>query len=373
VSGPSLLGTVLDGRFRIEGLLGQGAMGNVYRATQLPIDRLVAVKVLDGRQGPGRDEGFRRRFLLEAAMTARLTHPNTVRVLDYGHTSEGLFYIAMEYLAGENLELLLERGPWPWRRVLGLGQQLARSLKEAHLLGVVHRDLKPGNVIRLDAGDGTDHFKVVDFGLVKSFVEDQDLGGRAVTEQGMVMGSPPYMAPEQAERNRADPRSDIYSLGVVLYEALCGRVPFGGSAPMEILLKHLQAPLPPLRPPPGLGPIPEAMVALVRRCLAKSPMDRFQSMDELLRAMQSVDPANSEAALTEAIDLGATPAELERSGEPRAAAPSLWPDRWPLALALLISVAVAVGWGVTRLARPAQPALPAPAATSPAQPPRPGR
>ncbi len=283
-----LVGRTLDGRFRIVEVIGKGAMGKVFRAVQLPLNRAVALKVLDSRYGAGRDESFKQRFLVEASMTARLSHPNTVRVLDYGSTPDGLFFLAMEYLDGETLEGVLTRGALPWRRVLTVGQQIARALKEAHSLGVVHRDLKPGNVVLLDADDDTDHVKVLDFGLVKSFVDGHELEGRAITQTGMLMGSPPYMAPEQGERNRADPRSDIYSLGVVLFEALTGKPPFTGGAALEIIMKHVHQPVPPLVAPANFEPPPALLVGLVNKCLAKSPMDRFQAMDEVLAAMAEI-------------------------------------------------------------------------------------
>ncbi len=283
-----LIGKTLDNRFRITQLIGKGAMGRVYRAVQLPLNRAVALKVLDSNLGVGREEAFRQRFLVEAAMTAKLTHPNTVRVLDYGCSADGIYYLAMEYLDGETLDRLLARGPLSWRRVLGIGQQIARALREAHSLGVVHRDLKPANIMMLHADDDTDHAKVLDFGLVKSFVEGQELEGRAITKQGMLMGSPPYMAPEQGERNRADPRSDIYSLGIVLYEALTGAPPFQGTQPLAVIMQHLNAPVPELTTPEGLETIPENMKAVVLKCLAKSPMDRFDSMDEMLQALSEL-------------------------------------------------------------------------------------
>lgn len=283
-----LVGVTVDHRFKITGVIGKGAMGKVYRAVQMPLNRPVALKVLDSSRGPGREQSFVQRFLVEAALTAKLSHPNTVRVLDYGVTPEGLFYLAMEHLDGETLERVLLRGPLPWRRVLSIGQQTARALREAHGLGVVHRDLKPGNIMLLSADDETDHVKVLDFGLVKSFVEGQELEGRAITQQGMLVGSPPYMAPEQGEQNVADPRSDVYSLGVVLFEALQGRPPFGGKQPLEIILKHVHDPVPQMFQPKGLEPLPPRMEALVRRCLAKSPMDRFQTMDELLQAFSEL-------------------------------------------------------------------------------------
>jgi serine/threonine-protein kinase len=280
-----LLGVTLDGRFRLVGAIGKGAMGTVYRAVQVPLNRAVALKVLDSNFGAGREASFRQRFLVEAALTAKLQHPNTVRIIDYGCTPDGIFYLAMEYLDGQTLDRVLAKGALPWRRALSIAQQVARALREAHELGVVHRDLKPANVMLLSADDDTEYVKVLDFGLVKSFVEGQELEGRAVTQQGMLVGSPPYMAPEQGDSNVADPRSDLYSLGVVLFEMLSGKVPFSGTQPLEIIVKHVREPVPRLAAPPGFDAVPPELEAIVRRCLAKSPMDRYQTMDELLQAL----------------------------------------------------------------------------------------
>jgi eukaryotic-like serine/threonine-protein kinase len=283
-----LIGVTLDGRYRIVGGIGKGAMGKVYRAVQVGLNRAVALKVLDSNYGAGKDESFRQRFLVEAALTAKLSHPNTVRIFDYGCTSDGIFYLAMEFLEGETLDRVLLKGPLGWRRVLSIGQQIARALREAHELGVVHRDLKPANVMMLSADDDTDHVKVLDFGLVKSFVEGHELEGRAITLQGMLMGSPPYMAPEQGDKNRADPRSDIYSLGCILFECLSGKPAFWGGSPLEIILKHVNEPIPALTTPPKFETIPERMVSIVNTCMQKSPMDRFQSMDEVLLTMSEL-------------------------------------------------------------------------------------
>ncbi len=283
-----LIGVTLDGRYRIVGGLGKGAMGKVYRAVQVGLNRAVALKVLDSNYGAGRDESFRQRFLVEAALTAKLGHPNTVRIFDYGCSADGIFYLAMEFLEGEPLDRALAKGPLGWRRVLSMGQQVARALREAHELGVVHRDLKPANIMVLSADDDADHIKVLDFGLVKSFIDGQELEGRAITQQGMLMGSPPYMAPEQGDKNRADPRSDIYSLGCILFELLTGKPPYSGGSPLEIILKHVNEPIPAIVTPPKFEPIPEAMSAIVVKCLQKSPMDRFQSMDEVLQAMSEL-------------------------------------------------------------------------------------
>ncbi|MBL8914763.1 MAG: protein kinase [Archangium sp.] len=291
-----LVGQVIDGRWRVVDIIGKGAMGKVYRAVQLPLNRAVAIKVLDSTYGAGRDESFKQRFLVEAALTAKLNHPNTVRVVDYGSTKDGLFFLAMEYLDGETLEKVLMKGALPWHRVLNIGQQIARALREAHELGVVHRDLKPANVVMLHAdADDTDFVKVLDFGLVKSFVDGHELEGRAITQQGMLMGSPPYMAPEQGEKNRADPRSDIYSLGTMLFEMLTGKPPYNGGGALEVILKHVNEPIPPIVTPSKFEAAPEAFKAVVVRALAKSPMDRFQSMEELLLAMQDVAPPPARA------------------------------------------------------------------------------
>lgn len=331
-----LIGVTLDGRYRIVGGIGKGAMGKVYRAVQVGLNRAVALKVLDSNYGAGRDESFRQRFLVEAALTAKLSHPNTVRIFDYGCSSDGIFYLAMEFLEGDTLDRSLSKGPLGWRRVLSIGQQIARALREAHELGVVHRDLKPANVMMLSADDDTDHVKVLDFGLVKSFVDGQELEGRAITQQGMLMGSPPYMAPEQGDKNRADPRSDIYSLGCILFEALTGKPPYQGSAPLEIILKHVNEPVPPVKTPPKFETIPEGMAAVVTKCLQKSPMDRFQSMDEVLQAMSEL----TSPVATPAFETPLPPTPLQVPVPPR--------NNTPLLIAGFV-VALLVGIGGTAI------------------------
>ncbi len=357
-----LIGVTIDGRFRIVGGIGKGAMGRVYRAVQVPLNRAVALKVLDSNYGAGKDESFRQRFLVEAALTGKLSHPNTVRIYDYGCTADGIFYLAMEYLAGETLDRALAKGPIGWRRVLSMGQQMARALREAHELGVVHRDLKPANVMLLSADDDTDHVKVLDFGLVKSFVEGQELEGRAITQQGMLMGSPPYMAPEQGDKNRADPRSDIYSLGCILFECLTGKPPYPGVMPLEIILKHVNDPVPAVKTPPNFEPVPDGMSALVTKCLQKSPMDRFQSMDEVLQAMSEL----LAPVLTPAFDTPMPPPEAVPE-LPRP--PPVPPRSTTLLLVLGFAFALLVGIGGTLLVlrRPAPRAVevPPPAAAQP--------
>ena len=284
-----LVGQVLSGRFEIISPLGVGGMGRVYKAVQRPLGREVALKVLNPRYDGTRDPGFERRFFLEASMTSKLKHPNTITVHDYGRTDDGIYYIAMEYLEGETLQrVLAENGKLPWPRALYVAGQVARSLREAHKLGLVHRDLKPANVMLMTEGTGGDTVKVLDFGLVKSFTpekprEDDEVDRTGLTQAGVLLGSPLYMAPEQA-RGEADPRTDIYALGVVMFQVMAGRPPFVSKESIDVIVKHIREKPPELR---SLSPeVPLEVNALVMKCLEKEPAARFQSMDELLEAMR---------------------------------------------------------------------------------------
>jgi eukaryotic-like serine/threonine-protein kinase len=290
-----LCGRVLNGRFSILEPIGAGGMGKVYKAIQAPLDRMVAIKVLHPQfSSNNRDPGFVKRFVLEASLTSKLRHPNTVTVIDYGQTEDGIFYIAMEYLEGQSLaELLSKQGALPWQRALHIGQQVCRSLREAHRFGIIHRDLKPANVMLLDEADH-DLVKVLDFGLVKSFVGDgatPDVEPDSkITQAGMLLGSPQYMSPEQA-RNHSDPRSDVYSFGVLVYEMISGRPPFTAKDYLEVIVKHLKEPPAPFHTVrPDLA-IPPEVEDLVFRCLEKDPAHRFQSMDEVLDALRHLGAA----------------------------------------------------------------------------------
>jgi serine/threonine-protein kinase len=285
--GDPLIGRVLNDKFRIVEALGAGGMGRVYKGVQAPLDRLVAIKVLNPQYSEGKDPGFQKRFFLEAAVTARLRHPNTVTIIDYGKTDDGVLYIAMEYLEGQTLaQLLTQRGPLPWMRVLNIGAQVARSLREAHKVGLIHRDLKPANIMVLDQEDDHDVVKVLDFGLVKSFLPDRGLPNETeITQAGVILGSPQYMAPEQA-RNVSDPRSDVYSLGVVLFQMLMGRPPFQAAQSIDVIFKHLNEAPPAFAAVSSTHGVPQEVEALVMRCLNKRPEERFQSMDEVLEAIR---------------------------------------------------------------------------------------
>ena len=280
-----LLGRVLNDRYKIVEAIGHGGMGRVYKALQAPLDRVVALKILGG--GHDRDPNFYKRFFLEASVTARLTHPNTITLYDYGRTDDGIFFIAMEFLDGRTLSQTMQAdGPLAQDRVIHIVQQICRSLREAHALGIIHRDLKPANVMLLRQQDDHDFVKVLDFGLVKFFSGDNP--ETEITNAGTFMGSPHYIAPEQARNQGPDQRCDIYSLGVLLYHMLTGRVPFTAPAPVDIILKHLHdAPVPPRQLRPDLQIAPE-LQRIVLRCMAKGREQRYQSMDELLVHLKAV-------------------------------------------------------------------------------------
>ena len=280
-----LLGRVLNDRYRILEVIGHGGMGRVYKALQAPLDRLVALKILGA--GHDRDPNFYKRFFLEASVTAKLTHPNTITLYDYGRTDDGIFFIAMEFLNGRTLSQVMQSdGPLAQERVIHIAQQICRSLREAHSLGIIHRDLKPANVMLLLERDDHDFVKVLDFGLVKFFSGETHEAD--ITNAGTFMGSPHYIAPEQARSQGPDQRCDIYSLGVLLYHMLTGHVPFTGAAPVDIILKHLHdVPVAPraLRPDLMIAP---GLEDLVLRCMAKDRDERFQSMDDLLAQLKAV-------------------------------------------------------------------------------------
>jgi len=268
-----------------------GGMGRVYKAVQEPLDRLVAVKVLRPTYSTAKDPDFKRRFSLEASMTSKLRHPNTVTVFDYGQTTDGVYYMAMEYLEGYTLHRAIRQvGHLPEERTAHIARQICRSLREAHSLGVVHRDLKPANVYLLEHGDEPDFVKVLDFGLVKDV---KSVDAEELTQAGLFMGSPKYMAPEQIQGGDVDARTDIYALGVMMYEMITGKVPFDNAKSIEILMSHVKDEIPPIRKMNPAARVSAAMEEAVFRSLAKDPNDRFRSMDEVLAALKRLGPTTA--------------------------------------------------------------------------------
>jgi serine/threonine-protein kinase len=309
-----LLGRVINDRFRVIAMVAKGGMGKVYRAEQAPLGREVALKVLNPNYNGDQDPEFHKRFFLEASICSKLTHPNTVTIFDYGRTDDDVYFIAMEMLEGRTLHRALrEHGPFPPQRALHVARQIARSLREAHGMGVIHRDLKPANVYLVKHGDETDFVKVLDFGLVKNVTDTAE----DLTQTGLFMGSPKYMAPEQIRGEKTDARSDIYSLGVMLYEMLTGKVPFDRQSSVNILMAHVHEPPPPFVTTNPANDVPAALEAVVMKALAKEADDRYSSMDDLLVAMKNVTTESGQSLLGGAsIELGTTGRFAAMAGTP---------------------------------------------------------
>ena len=266
------IGSVLGGRYRLVELLGQGGMATIYRATDAQLGRDVAVKVL--RPEYGRDPDFVARFQLEARSVASLSNPNTVIVHDFGMDPAGP-YIVMDYVDGEDLATLLRRtGPLQPRQAARIAAEVARGLAAAHARGIVHRDIKPGNILL--AQDG--RVRVTDFGIARALAESQ------MTLPGTTLGSVQYMSPEQARGETATERSDVYSLGVVLFEMLAGRRPFEGDSAASIAMARLTPPVP--MPSQHRSGIPPVLEAICRRAMAIDPTERFSSANAMADALE---------------------------------------------------------------------------------------
>lgn len=280
------VGRVLGGRYQLDQVIGSGGMGEIYRARRLHIGDTVAVKIL--RPDVVENEKSRQRFYREARAAAMLHHPNAVVIHDFGEDTDGTAYIVMELLLGRSLrQLLIDDGTVSSLRCYGIIRQVCAALDAGHRNGIIHRDIKPDNVILLDSNDGADHVKILDFGIAK--LRDQALDTlsmeQRLTNVGTVIGTPHYMAPEQCQGEEADARSDIYSLGVVLYELLTGVAPFLAKTPTGVAIKHVTEKPRPLR---ELQPsVSEAVERVVLRALEKEPSARQQTALELAREFET--------------------------------------------------------------------------------------
>ncbi len=274
-----LIGTVLGGRFRISGVLGEGGMGRVYSGEQQmgTSVRKVAVKMLLAQFA--KDPQVVARFMRECGTVSELEHPNTIKVYDFGPTPDNDLYIAMELLSGASLEKVLEGGALPPERVDRILSQVCGSLQEAHDKGIVHRDLKPANIYLTTRAGEEDYVKVLDFGIAKRD-EKHAKDEAKLTQQGTVLGTPPYMSPEQFRGQELDARSDIYSLGVMAYEMLTGRLPFDADTPWAWATQHMTAQPFPFETVPIGSAVPSKMKAAVMRALSKDKAQRPQSVRE---------------------------------------------------------------------------------------------
>jgi serine/threonine-protein kinase len=290
-----LLGQTLAEKYRIEELINEGGMGAVYRATHVLMDKTVAIKVL--HPALAADDKIVARFSREARAASRISHPHALNVTDFGESENGVVFLVMEYLNGQTLkEVIHNEGLMPLPRIIEIMRQISGALEAAHGEGVVHRDLKSDNIMLLDMGGG-DWAKVLDFGIAKITEKvGQDPG---LTAPNLIIGTPQYMSPEQcSQAAEIDSRSDIYSLGVILYEMLIGHVPFTGESPTAIMMKHLQ------EPPPSVleerKDLPAAVGRVVARAMAKRPEDRFQTVTELAEELTSAaeEPVIAEASNT---------------------------------------------------------------------------
>jgi eukaryotic-like serine/threonine-protein kinase len=341
----TLINELFDGRYRIIRKLGTGGMANVYLAEDEVLGRRVAIKILDDRHAG--DDQFVERFRREAKNAASLSHPNIVSIYDRGE-AEGTYYIAMEYLDGRSLkELIVARGPAPIHIAIDYARQILAAIRFAHRHGIVHRDIKPHNVLV----DGEGRLKVTDFGIARA-------GASQMTEAGSIIGTAQYLSPEQAKGAPVDQSSDLYSVGVVLYELLTGVVPFSGDTPVEIAMKHLsRVPDPPSS---KRAEIPRDLDLVVMRALAKDPSERYQSAEEMdadLRRVSrgtAISPATEEAATaiiarppaTVATEVAPKPREPVPYAPPAAYYDYDEPRRralWPWLVALLFVAAAVVG------------------------------
>ncbi len=324
-----MIGTQL-GNFEIIDEIGRGGMGVVYRARQTSLDRIVALKVLPPEFGA--DETSAERFEREALSMARLSHPNIVDVIEVGE-QDGIRYFAMQYIDGESLEDLIRReGALTPERAANIASQIAEAIHHAHEQGVIHRDIKPGNILLASNGRAV----VTDFGIAKA------ADGTSLTRTGASIGTPDYMAPEVLRGNPIDGRADVYSLGVLLFQMVTGRVPFVATTPFEVANRHLSEQPP--RPSAISGHCPEWLETIILRALAKEPADRFQSAQEMASALQSETPTTPVTREFEPESVPpVSPTHTTPTQETQQQTSRIHPAVWAVAGAGIILILAAVG------------------------------
>jgi len=369
-SSDRLVGQVLADRYQILSVLGEGGMGRVYLAEHVRMFRKSAVKVMSPNMALSADAISR--FNREAANASRINHPNVAQIYDFGETSAGLLYLAMEYVEGETLRSLIHRGgPLAIPRAAELTRQIADALSAAHHLGIVHRDLKPDNILLTRRHDGADVVKVVDFGIAKTVQGSggERSGGQTVTTAGVSLGTPEYMSPEQLAGERLDARTDLYSLGLVLFNMLTANLPYPRVTSKETLVRRLTSkPMTLAQVVPG-STWPAKLQACLDRALAPEPVDRFENVNDFGRAV--VEAANATESGREATTVAYPPASVPterivtpppRRGSTRPIPPSARRRSLAIASGLLVLVAAGVGAFVavrerTAFSKPAAPSI----------------
>ncbi|MHB8418629.1 MAG: serine/threonine-protein kinase [Myxococcales bacterium] len=366
VSADPYVGQRFADKFRVDELLGEGGMGRVYRAVQLSLDKVICLKVL--RRELASDPETQARFRREAKAASRLNHPNSIQIIDFGAGRDGELYIAMELVAGQDLQQLMQSEfPLDERRVRHIMAQVLDALSEAHAQKIIHRDLKPENIMVGHFRGDPDFVKVLDFGIAQI----QDGSAARLTRAGLVCGTPEYMSPEQARGEDLDPRSDLYSAGVILYQMAVGRLPFQADTPMGVVTKHLtERPKPPAELRPDVSP---SLNALILRALSKErggrARDALTMRDELLAGAggkPSAAPAPVPADVPEASRTAPTQVKVAAvaPGSRRAGA-AIWV---PVGVAALAAAGVAA-WRFRPV--PAPPARTASASPNPGTAPSP--
>jgi eukaryotic-like serine/threonine-protein kinase len=335
-SSAALLGMVIDGRYEVLSVIGEGGMGTVYEVRHAALGKRFALKAL--RKDLAQDSEIAARFIQEARTAAAVSHPGLVEITDFGRLESGQVYFVMELLEGQALAALLRTGgPLPAARGLAIVRQLVHALKAAHDASIVHRDLKPDN-IHVSQGDGdTDIVKIVDFGLAKV------IGSSKLTRAGMVFGTPHYMSPEQAAGEVVDHRADIYALGIVMYEMFTGKVPFEADSYIGVLTKHMyMAPAPPSELSPQMASL-GALEDVILRCLQKRPEARFENLAVLLDELDRRLPPGAAAGGTSNPSRLAAQLELPTQAEKGRRVFPHWPAL-VIALAFVAGLTLVISW-----------------------------
>jgi len=348
------IGKTIDGRYLVEAILGEGGMGVVYSGRHKVIDKRVAIKVLRGEMA--RNKEITERFLQEAKAASSIGNPHIIDISDFGTLPDGSTYFVMEFLGGKSLtDVIAAVRPMPLPRLISIAKQIAAGLSAAHAAGIVHRDLKPDNVIILDrsapgsTSGGKDFVKILDFGIAK-------VGGEAsrLTQAGSIFGTPHYMSPEQAAGTQVDRRTDIYALGIILYEMASGKVPFDADNFMGILTQHMYKAAVPILALVPTPEIPPGLDAIIQKCLSKKVDGRFASMDELIVDLEKVEAGEHPAALAEMMARSGAfpiPGDFYRASAMPAPVPAMPPRKsGPNRLPLFIAMGVVATLGVAALA-----------------------